>query len=194
MSFPATTAEQAQALLGRPEMTPFAIDGHTLTAKLVERGVQPVVREVEGRMKWVEEPAFEVHFEGGKWGPHTLRCSVSSPERILAHWSGYKTAHIQDLERRQGLRSAPAGQVLPKHRWEPKVGDRVYFSRGMFGMWRGRIKRLYTATRGCLSYRKGTFLAEIAFTGANGRPYTYRSVQVKSITHLGMKPYLPEEA
>jgi hypothetical protein len=185
--FPATSAAAAQALVA--SLTPVEVHGFKLTARLVEVGLQPVAREVEGKWRWVEEPAYEVAFEGGKWGPHTLRCSVSSPERIRAHWDGYKAMHVQHFERVEALKSVPAGTTAPaRPKWEVKVGDKCFFHRGMYGLWEGRIVRLYEGRASAFRLaNKHQRMAIIKYRGANGRIYTSR-VRVGSLSQNGIRP------
>jgi hypothetical protein len=77
----------------------------------------------------------------------------------------------------------------PKSIWEPKVGDKAFFFRGMFGLTKGTIRRLYLA-RGSVGLCKNTLLAEVSFTGRNGKAYLRRGVVVHHMAKDGLKPTL----
>lgn len=188
--FPETTREQAEQLV-----TSFGYGvqvgdkGYNLYAEIVEAGIQPVALEVDGKWTWCEQPAYNVVFKGGKWGEHTLRLATSSVERIRAHWEGYVAAHTQEAERKEKLALVPSGTRYQPKVWVAKVGDRVFFPRGMFGKWQGSIVRLYEA-RGHIGVKKGTVLCDVTCVGRNGKMYHYRRVPVASLTKGGVAPHL----
>lgn len=187
MPFPQTTVQQARRLVN--SFAPFLVyvgaQGFTLSARVVEAGMQPVARRVRGKLTWVEEPAFNVVFEGGKWGTHTLSCSTSSTERIAAHWAGYKEAHTQEATRID--RVVPLEPAAALRGWMPKVGDVAWFSHGMFGKWQGRIRaiRISRRTRDLVA---GERVADVSFKGSNGRLYMRKGAPLKSLTNNGRKP------
>ncbi len=169
--YPETTHEQAEALLKTAAFAPYLVhvDGQdfTLTARLALCGTMGI--PVDG--EYVFQDAYAVIFEGGKWGPATIYLSASPLERIRAHWDGYIAAHKPEA-------SAPT-----KSDWQPRVGEKVHFPRGMFGMWRGTVRRLYLA-RGGWGTPKGMLLTDITFVGANGQGYTHRRVPVSTLKRL----------
>lgn len=60
----------------------------------VDRANQKVaVVGEDGRARWQYVVGGRVVFKGGKSGEHSIDISVSSPERVLAHWEGYCEAN-----------------------------------------------------------------------------------------------------
>lgn len=98
-----------------------SLNGVTLRAIVVEgdRERRAVIRD-DGKVAWDFVLSARVVFEGGAKGPHSLDVGVSSPERVLAHWSGYCEAN--------GLE-------------KPMVGERVRFPSGSSptGMRTGKV-------------------------------------------------------
>lgn len=44
----------------------------------------------------VDEDGEQIIFSGGRWGAHALWLSVSSRERVIAHWQGYVDANRRE--------------------------------------------------------------------------------------------------
>ena len=170
--FPATDATTAEKLIRSQDFEPFYFEGHLYNASLVDSGIQPVLVEVNGQKKWSSETAYEVVFKKDGAQIHSLRCSTSSPERILAHWQGLKQALDQHSEHLTELRSQPSGQVKKINKWKPEVGGKVRFSRGMYGKWTGTIVSFYNARSIRESARKP--MALISFRRRNGTTGTAR--------------------
>lgn len=191
MTFPQTTREQAKQLVGSFEPFPVKVGNESfiLYAEVIEAGEQPVVLNIDGKPTWCTEPAYNVVFKGGKWGEYTIRCAVSSCERIEAHWEGYKATHVQVGAKKAGLARVPAGAKYQPTRWVPKVGDRVFFNRGMFGKWQGTIQRFYQA-RGHIGMQQGTPLCDVTCIGRNGKMYLRRGIRVSSLTKGGVAAFV----
>jgi hypothetical protein len=182
-----TTPAQAQNLLLTAEFRPFQVDGRTLTARVVEDGTRDVILKVDGHHRWTKTPAYFMVFEGGRWGAYRMPLAVSSLERLRGHWDGYKAAHTQHVARVAEMAQVPAGTTYKPEVWKVAAGDRVFFPRGMFGMWQGRVTRVYQA-RGTLGLRKGTTMVDVTCSGANGRSYSYKRIQASHLTRNGVRP------
>jgi hypothetical protein len=189
-----TTPAEAAALLKTPEFKAFEIDGLILTARVVLDGMRDVIIKVDGKNRWAQTPQYFMVFEGGKWGSHRIGLEVSSPERLRGHWDGYKQAHQQEAARRASALQQPAGARYKPEVWVIKVGDRVFFHRGMFGLWMGKVTRVYEAAgmRKPGGYPKGTILVDLVCKGANGRRYEYKRYNASTLTRNGVHPTLPE--
>ena len=187
-----TTPAEAAALLAAPEFKAFEVDGFLLTARVIEDGTRDVIVKVGDKNRWATTPALFMVFEGGKWGSHRLALDVSSPERLAAHWDGYKAAHTQAAARRTAALRTPAGARYKPEAWVIAAGDRVFFRRGMFGLWSGKVTRVYEAAgaRKGGGYPKGTKLVDIVCKGANGRLYTYKRLAAAGCTRNGVHPTL----
>jgi hypothetical protein len=187
-----TTPAEATALLATEAFKAFEVDGLLLTARVIEDGTRDVIVKVGGKNRWAATPALFMVFEGGKWGSHRLALDVSSPERLAAHWDGYKAAHTQAAARRTAALRTPAGARYKPEAWVIAAGDRVYFSRGMFGMWAGKVVKVYKAAgmRKPGGRPKGTLLVDIVCKGANGRRYLYKRIAAGGLTRNGVHPTL----
>jgi len=187
-----TTPAEAAALLKTEAFKAFEVDGLLLTARVIEDGTRDVIVEVDGKNRWAPTPALFMVFEGGKWGSHRLGLDVSSPERLAAHWDGYKAAHTQAASRLASARQSPSGARYKPEAWVIAVGDRVYFSRGMFGSWAGKVVKVYKAAgmRKPGGYPKGTVLVDLVCKGANGRSYSYKRIAAAACTRNGVHPTL----
>jgi hypothetical protein len=141
-------------------------------AEVVERGTRDEAREVDGRWGWVAVPNYEVVFTGGRLGEHRLGLAVSSKERIAAHFDGY--VYLQTMERPAGI-LAPAKPVKRL----PRRGDKVMFSRGMYGMWKGTVDEVYTG-RATARHLGGKLRCLIRFRMANGG-YTSARCDAKNL-------------
>lgn len=128
-----------------------------LSARLESFRDRRAVRGNDGHLAWSEVEAHRVVFTGGSHGEHSIDLSVSSRERILAHWRGY----------------CEANGVLPV----PRVGQRVAFPRC------SRLRRLVGPERtGCvLSVAETT--VRVAFTYAYGRR-SERTVPISALNFL----------
>lgn len=87
-----------------------------------------------------------------------------------------------------------AAQAQPARTiWRPKVGDKAFFTRGMFGIWKCTIRRLYQSRGDRYGFGRGEWLAEVSFAGRNGRHYLRPGVRVQFMTQNGVRPTLPKE-
>lgn len=91
----------------------------------------------------------EIVMEGGKWGGHSIRASVSSGERLLAHWKGY----VENQGLSLGPGYTPASLSVSRERI-PAVGQWVSFpSKSAKSGWRrGQVVRV-TGKRVLIAYR-----------------------------------------
>jgi len=171
-----TTATKIREFLSTDTLAPFHIEGRDLSVRLVESGTQRVLQS----SRWVDVPAYDVVFEGGKWGPQRLRCSVTPIETVLSNWEAYKAVHVQDLQRRMALAKVPAGTKYVSEPWAPKVGDFVLLRRGVSGI----IKRLHKTRFPGVFTPKGSMLADVIHIFADGSIDIHKRVRTTKLSQL----------
>jgi hypothetical protein len=129
-----------------------------LSAKLESYPSRLPVRGDDGHLAYgTYVESFRVVFTGGSRGEHSIDLSVSSRERILAHWRGY----------------CEANSVRPV----PRVGERVAFPRS------SRLRRLVGPERTGRVLSVAETTVRVAFTYAYGRR-SERTVPISALNFL----------